>query len=202
MSGFFGSPSPCNTSGEGFQTTAPPRPTVTMRAACARFRNVSCVTWKAYGAFSHQSGNCETPFCEDRLYGPDELRVSDWSGAICWSHLPACVVPTPDPDSGEPARILKKFMQLRGNCPMANAQRLSFLSIPVNTSFRQRSGKQLRTGTPLNFSRAAQFNHFVNSRQLRALVFSNASGRMQDWRGFRRFSENQRLVCVDACGIC
>ena len=100
-----------------------------------------------------------TPFCEDRLYGsPDELKAFQIGPVQFVGHNPCqrCVVPTRDPDSGEPVPdFQKKFMQLRKeHLPeWANAQRFNhFYRFAVNTSIpATEAGKQLRTGDPLNF---------------------------------------------------
>jgi uncharacterized protein YcbX len=100
-----------------------------------------------------------TPFCEDRLYGsPDELKAFQIGPVHLVGHNPCqrCVVPTRDPDSGEPVPdFQKKFMQLRReHLPeWANAQRFNhFYRFAVNTSIPPtEAGKQLRIGDVLNF---------------------------------------------------
>lgn len=102
---------------------------------------------------------CEgAPFCEDRLYGsPDELKAFQIGPVQFVGHNPCqrCVVPTRDPDSGEPVPdFQKKFMQLRReHLPeWANAQRFNhFYRFAVNTSIpATEAGKQLRIGDVLN----------------------------------------------------
>jgi len=93
-------------------------------------------------------------FCEDRLYGaPEELKPFQVGEVKFVGHNPCqrCVVPTRDPDSGEPvAEFQKKFMQLRkDHLPTwANAQRFNhYYRFAVNTSIPPtEAGKILRLG--------------------------------------------------------
>lgn len=93
-------------------------------------------------------------FCEDRLYGPpDEIKPFQIGSVGFLGHNPCqrCVVPTRDPNSGEPvADFQKKFMQLRkDHLPAwANAQRFNhYYRFAVNTSIPpSEAGKTLRVG--------------------------------------------------------
>lgn len=93
-------------------------------------------------------------FCEDRLYGaPDELKPFHVGAVNFLGHNPCqrCVVPTRDPDSGDPvAEFQKKFIQLRkDHLPAwANAQRFNhYYRFAVNTSIPPtEAGKILRVG--------------------------------------------------------
>ena len=93
-------------------------------------------------------------FCEDALYGaPGELKPFVIGDVQFAGHNPCqrCVVPTRDPDQGNPvADFQKKFMQLRkDNLPAwANASRFNhFYRFAVNTSVPPtESGKRLRVG--------------------------------------------------------
>ncbi len=97
------------------------------------------------------------PFCEDRLYGaPEELKPFQIGQVQFAGHNPCqrCVVPTRDPDSGNPvSEFQKKFMQLRKeHLPAwANAQRFNhFYRFAVNSSIpATECGKELRTGDVL-----------------------------------------------------
>lgn len=80
-------------------------------------------------------------FCEDRLFGaPEELKPFQIGSVRFSGHNPCqrCVVPTRDPDSGQPvAEFQKKFMQLRKeHLPeWANAQRFNhYYRFAINTS--------------------------------------------------------------------
>jgi len=155
---FFRVPRPCKRAGEGFQTTAPPSGRQSRVREPAR--DSGMVSWRDIGkrtaAFSHHLEICDgTPFCEDRSMAAGRTEgVSDWSGAICWSQpCQRCVVPTAIPIARTGPDFQKKFMQLRRE-HFPNGERAalqSFLSIRGHTSIPQRSGKQLRTGDPLNF---------------------------------------------------
>jgi uncharacterized protein YcbX len=93
-------------------------------------------------------------FCEDRLFGaPEELKPFQIGAVKFLGHNPCqrCVVPTRDPESGEPIReFQKKFAQLRQeHLPAwANAQRFNhFYRFAVNTSIPpSEAGKSLRVG--------------------------------------------------------
>jgi uncharacterized protein len=93
-------------------------------------------------------------FCEDRLFGaPEELKPFQIGEVKFLGHNPCqrCVVPTRDPDSGEPIReFQKKFAQLRQeHLPeWSNAQRFNhFYRFAVNTSIPpSEAGKWLRIG--------------------------------------------------------
>jgi hypothetical protein len=97
-------------------------------------------------------------FCEDHLFGPaDELKSFQIGPAKFLGHNPCqrCVVPTRDPESGEPiADFQKRFMQLRkDHLPeWANAQRFNhFYRFAVNTSIPpSETGKRLRIGDVLS----------------------------------------------------
>jgi hypothetical protein len=97
-------------------------------------------------------------FCEDQLFGaPDELKPFQIGAVTFLGHNPCqrCVVPTRDPESGEPvAGFQKAFMQLRKeNLPAwANALRFNhFYRFAVNTSIPpSETGKQLRVGDALS----------------------------------------------------
>ena len=98
-------------------------------------------------------------FCEDRLYGPpDELRAFQIGPVQFVGHNPCqrCVVPTRDPESGQPVPdFQKRFMQLRKeHLPeWANAQRFNhFYRFAVNTSILPgEAGKLLCAGDPVRF---------------------------------------------------
>jgi len=93
-------------------------------------------------------------FCEDALYGePGELKPFAIGDVHFAGHNPCqrCVVPTRDPDQGNPvADFQKRFMQLRReNLPAwANVSRFNhFYRFAVNTSIpATQSGKILRVG--------------------------------------------------------
>ena len=96
-------------------------------------------------------------FCEDALYGaPGELKPFAIGDVQFSGHNPCqrCVVPTRDPDQGNPvSEFQKKFMQLRReNLPTwANVSRFNhFYRFAVNTSIpATQSGKILRVGDAL-----------------------------------------------------
>ena len=98
-------------------------------------------------------------FCEDELFGaPGELKPFAIGAVQFAGHNPCqrCVVPTRDPDQGNPvADFQKKFMQLRkDNLPAwANASRFNhFYRFAVNTSVpATESGKRLHVGDPVKF---------------------------------------------------
>ena len=93
-------------------------------------------------------------FCEDRLYaGPDERKPFQIGPVQFLGHNPCqrCVVPTRDPDSGEPINSFqKKFMELRKEHlpPWADARRFNhFYRFAVNTSIpASEAGKRLKIG--------------------------------------------------------
>jgi len=97
------------------------------------------------------------PFGEDRLFGaPDELKPFRIGPVKFFGHNPCqrCVVPTRDPDSGQPTGdFQKKFMELRKkHLPgWANAQRFNhFYRFTVNTSIPPaEAGKSVRVGDAL-----------------------------------------------------
>jgi len=99
-------------------------------------------------------------FCEDALYGaPGELKPFAIGDIQFAGHNPCqrCVVPTRDPDQGNPvSEFQKKFMQLRReNLPAwANASRFNhFYRFAVNTSIpATEAGKILRVGDVLKIS--------------------------------------------------
>lgn len=99
-------------------------------------------------------------FCEDRLFGaPEELKPFRIGAVLFAGHNPCqrCVVPTRDPDSGEPAaEFQKKFMQLREeHLPeWANAQRFNhFYRFAINTSIPpSEAGKKLKVGDALTIA--------------------------------------------------
>jgi uncharacterized protein YcbX len=99
---------------------------------------------------------CE-PFGEDRLFGaPGELRSFQIGPVNFLGHNPCqrCVVPTRDPDSGQPvADFQKKFMELRKKFlpEWAHAQRFNhFYRFTINTSLPPgEAGKMLRVGDPV-----------------------------------------------------
>lgn len=99
-------------------------------------------------------------FCEDRLFGaPEELKLFRIGAVQFAGHNPCqrCVVPTRDPDSGNPvAEFQKKFMQLRKeHLPeWANAQRFNhFYRFAINTSIPPSEvGKKLRVGDSLTLA--------------------------------------------------
>jgi uncharacterized protein YcbX len=99
-------------------------------------------------------------FCEDRLFGaPEELKPFHIGSVLFAGHNPCqrCVVPTRDPDSGEPVvEFQKKFMQLRKeHLPeWANAQRFNhFYRFAINTSIPpSEAGKKLRVGAALTLA--------------------------------------------------
>ena len=94
------------------------------------------------------------PFCEDALFGaPDELKPFQIGPVKFRGHNPCqrCVVPTRDPDSGQPvADFQKRFMELRKQLlpDWVNAQRFNhFYRFAVNTSISpSEAGKVLRMG--------------------------------------------------------
>jgi uncharacterized protein YcbX len=94
------------------------------------------------------------PFCEDILFGATgELKPFHIGPVKILGHNPCqrCVVPTRDPDNGEPVTdFQKKFMQLRKeHLPeWANVQRFNhFYRFAINTSIPpSESGKVLRVG--------------------------------------------------------
>lgn len=96
-------------------------------------------------------------FCEDALYGaPGELKPFAIGDVQFAGHNPCqrCVVPTRDPDQGNPvSEFQKKFMQLRReNLPAwANVSRFNhFYRFAVNTSIpATETGKILRVGDAL-----------------------------------------------------
>jgi uncharacterized protein YcbX len=98
-------------------------------------------------------------FCEDRLYGaPGELKSFHVGEVHFDGHNPCqrCVVPTRDPESGDPvSEFQKKFMQLRKeHLPAwANVQRFNhFYRFAVNTSIpATEAGKKLRVGDVLRW---------------------------------------------------
>jgi uncharacterized protein YcbX len=98
------------------------------------------------------------PFEEDRLFGaPDELKPFRIGDVQFLGHNPCqrCVVPSRDPDTGEPVpEFQKKFAQLRAkHLPeWANTQRFNhFYRFAVNTSILPaEAGKRLRVGDPLS----------------------------------------------------
>ncbi len=99
-------------------------------------------------------------FCEDALYGePGVLKPFVIGDVQFLGHNPCqrCVVPTRDPDQGNPvSEFQKKFMQLRReNLPSwANVSRFNhFYRFAVNTSIpATESGKILRVGDVLKIS--------------------------------------------------
>jgi uncharacterized protein YcbX len=97
------------------------------------------------------------PFCEDELFGaPGELRPFRIGSVRFLGHNPCqrCVVPSRDPDSGEPiSGFQKRFTGLRGrHLPdWADARRFDhFYRFAVNTSVSpSEAGKRLRVGDPV-----------------------------------------------------
>ena len=98
-------------------------------------------------------------FCEDELFGePNALKPFQIGAVKFLGHNPCqrCVVPTRDPESGEPiAGFQKTFMRMRKeNMPeWANAQRFNhFYRFAVNTSIPpSEAGKRLRIGDSVSF---------------------------------------------------
>jgi uncharacterized protein YcbX len=92
------------------------------------------------------------PFGEDVLFGaPGELKPFQIGAVKFLGHNPCqrCVVPTRDPESGQPvANFQKKFMELRKKTlpEWANAQRFNhFYRFAINTSIMpSEAGKELR----------------------------------------------------------
>lgn len=99
-------------------------------------------------------------FCEDCLFGaPDELKPFLIGTVLFAGHNPCqrCVVPTRDPDSGQPvAEFQKKFMQLRKeHLPeWANAQRFNhYYRFAINTSIPpSEGGKIIRVGDSVSLT--------------------------------------------------
>ncbi len=100
-------------------------------------------------------------FCEDRLFGaPEELKPFRIGAVLFAGHNPCqrCVVPTRDPDSGEPVtEFQKKFMQLRKeHLPeWANVQRFNhFYRFAINTSIppSEAGRTSLRVGDALTLT--------------------------------------------------
>jgi uncharacterized protein YcbX len=100
------------------------------------------------------------PFCEDQLFGaPEELKPFQIGDVKFAGHNPCqrCVVPTRDPESGEPiSGFQKTFMQLRREKlpEWANAQRFNhFYRFAINTSVPpSEAGKSLRIGDVVTLS--------------------------------------------------
>jgi len=98
-------------------------------------------------------------FCEDELFGePNALKPFQIGAVKFFGHNPCqrCVVPTRDPESGEPITGFQKtFMRMRKeNLPdWANAQRFNhFYRFAVNTSIpSSEAGKRLRIGDSVSF---------------------------------------------------
>jgi uncharacterized protein YcbX len=94
------------------------------------------------------------PFGEDVLFGaPGELKPFQVGAVKFLGHNPCqrCVVPTRDPDSGQPvANFQKKFMELRKKTlpEWSNAQRFNhFYRFAINTSITpDEAGKSVKVG--------------------------------------------------------
>ena len=99
------------------------------------------------------------PFGEDQLFGaPDELKPFQVGTVNFLGHNPCqrCVVPTRDPDAGQPVDgFQKKFMIMRQKFlpSWSNSQRFNhYYRFAVNTSITPaEAGKRLRTGDVVKF---------------------------------------------------
>lgn len=99
------------------------------------------------------------PFGEDRLFGPPGALLPFQIGAVhLLGHNPCqrCVVPTRDPDTGQPAAEFQKNFMARRHQSLpawANAARFNhFYRLAVNTSISPgEAGKILRVGDRVRF---------------------------------------------------